>query len=985
MQKILLTALSILGVSIIYGQTTFPVNGVYDERSRTYAFTHATIVTDPGNTLQDATLLISDGRIIDVGTAVVIPKNAVVEDLHGKYIYPAFIDLDAGYGMPAKENPQVGRGPQMLNSNQQAVSWNQAITPEYQAVSGFKPQGDVAKLWRSSGFGLVLTHRHDGIMRGTGALVSLGDERAGEMVVKPNISDHYSFRKGTSTQEYPQSEMGSIALIRQTFYDADWYGRVGKNSEQNISLQAVLDQKNLIHFFDTDEKLEILRVAKIGKEFGYNFIMMGSGNEYQRINEIKQTGAVLVLPLNFPKTPDVSDPWDAELLSISDLKHWEMAPANPAITEQAGITFALTSSGLDDKSQFLPNVRKALQYGLSEKTALSALTSVPAQILKLESETGSLAKGKRADFFISSDNIFREGAIIYTNWVNGLPYVVNSENSDLRGAYALHIDNMVYGLLIQGKINAPEFSIIKNTDTLKAQGAISTENIQIQFADNGTLYRLTGYHDGKNIEGQGNANDKWINWKAEFASVYAEKPTPQKKDTVQIGTVMYPFTAYGWEAAPTQGNILITNATVWTSEKEGVLKNTDVLIGNGKILQVGKNISAKNARIIDGTGKHVTPGIIDEHSHIAVTDGVNEGTQNSSAEVRIADVINCDDINIYRQLSGGVTSAHILHGSANPVGGQTQLIKLRWGAAPEDMKFAQWPGFIKFALGENVKQSNWGDDYSVRFPQTRMGVEQVYVDIFTRASEYAKAKKENPQSVRTDLELEAIAEILEGKRFITCHSYVQSEINMLMHVADSFGFTINTFTHILEGYKVADKMKIHGAGASTFSDWWAYKFEVYEAIPQNPGIMHDAGLVTAINSDDAEMGRRLNQEAAKSVKYFNMSEPEALKMVTINPAKLLHVDDKVGSIKVGKDADIVIWSEDPLSVYAMAEKTIVDGKILYDRSIQDQLMAAEDAERHRIINKMMAEKTNGAITVPIVVTPHREYDCEDVIDFMKGE
>ncbi|HRC33849.1 MAG TPA: amidohydrolase family protein, partial [Bacteroidia bacterium] len=373
----------------------------------------------------------------------------------------------------------------------------------------------------------------------------------------------------------------------------------------------------------------------------------------------------------------------------------------------------------------------------------------------------------------------------------------------------------------------------------------------------------------------------------------------------------------------TQKTVVIKNTTVWTNESDGNLINTDVLIKNGKIALVGKNINEPGAEVIDGTEKHLTAGIIDEHSHIAVSGAVNECTQSVTAEVRIADVIDCEDVNIYRQLAGGVTSSHLLHGSCNPVGGQTQLIKLRYGLSSEELKFANWPGFIKFALGENVKQSNAGDNNTSRYPQTRMGVEQTYYNAFTRALDYQKAIKSfnalstadrlKAKPVRKDLELDALAEIINGKRFITCHSYVQSEINMLMHVADSFHFQVNTFTHILEGYKVADKMKAHGAGASSFSDWWAYKYEVYEAIPYNGKILHDVGVTVAYNSDDAEMARRLNQEAAKAVKYGGVSEQEAWKFVTLNPAKLLHVDDKVGSIKVGKDADVVLWSDNPLS------------------------------------------------------------------------
>lgn len=406
-------------------------------------------------------------------------------------------------------------------------------------------------------------------------------------------------------------------------------------------------------------------------------------------------------------------------------------------------------------------------------------------------------------------------------------------------------------------------------------------------------------------------------WKEiEFIRLSNDVLSKTKNDTIKpkenVGSIVYPFGPYGWKTKPQVKTYLIKNATVWTNEQEGVLNNTDVLIRNGKIVNIGKNLTEKEAILIDATGKHLTAGIIDEHSHIAVNGGVNECTQSVTSEVRIGDVINSEDINIYRQLAGGVTTSHILHGSCNPVGGQTALIKLRWGYAPEQMKFENADGFIKFALGENVKRS--GDNRAGRYPDTRMGVEQTYIDAFSRARDYDQLMKTKPNETRHDLELDALAEILNKKRFITCHSYVQSEINMLMKVAEQFNFRVNTFTHILEGYKVADKLKKHGAGAAGFSDWWAYKFEVYEAIPYNGAILHDQGVVTAFNSDDAEMARRLNQEAAKAVKYGNVPEEEALKFVTLNPAKLLHIDNRVGSIKKGKDADLVLWNDHPLSI-----------------------------------------------------------------------
>jgi imidazolonepropionase-like amidohydrolase len=368
---------------------------------------------------------------------------------------------------------------------------------------------------------------------------------------------------------------------------------------------------------------------------------------------------------------------------------------------------------------------------------------------------------------------------------------------------------------------------------------------------------------------------------------------------------------------------------------------------------------------------------------------VNEGSQASSAEVKESSVIWPEDVDIYRQLSGGVVASQLLHGSANPIGGQSAMIKLRWGANADQMLVEGADGFIKFALGENVKQSNWGDFSTSRFPQTRMGVEQVYYDNFIRAREYDEAWKKYKAAVsvkskkpitsvapRRDLELETLVEILDKKRFVTCHSYVQSEINMLMHVADSMDFVINTFTHILEGYKVADKMKEHGVGASTFSDWWAYKMEVQDAIPYNAALLHKEGVVVAINSDDAEMARRLNQEAAKAVKYGGVSEQEALKFVTLNPAKLLHLDSRMGSLKVGKDADIVIWTDNPLSIYARAYRTYVDGVCYFDMNEDKEMLNWMEQERARIIQKMLDAKGAGEPVVQPVFKSRNHFHCD---------
>jgi len=510
---------------------------------------------------------------------------------------------------------------------------------------------------------------------------------------------------------------------------------------------------------------------------------------------------------------------------------------------------------------------------------------------------------------------------------------------------------------------------IIGTDTLAAKITVSEALVKINFPTKkgrgADQLRLSGViaaggWSGVGTDGAGNKST----WFASFKSALNATTETARGDFRRGGQdssrnvtskITYPFTGFGNEVVPQQETILIKNATVWTNEKDGILQNTDVLIKAGKIAKVGKNISDATAKVVDGTGKHLSAGVIDEHSHIASM-STNEGGQSVTSEVRIGDNLNPEDVNIYRQLSGGVTSSHILHGSANTIGGQTQLIKLRWGATDEGLKFAGADGFIKFALGENVKRTTSTNNN--RYPDTRMGVEEVLNDAFDRAVDYQRNLKANPNG-RRDLELDALVEILNKKRFITCHSYVQPEITYTMRVAEKYGITINTFTHILDGYKVADKMKAHGANVSTFSDWFMYKTEVQDAIAYNAAIMQKVGLNVCINSDDAEMARRLNQEAGKTVKYGGVSEEDALKMVTLNPAKALHVDNKVGSIKVGKDADVVLWSDNPLSIYAKAEKTIVDGVVYFDREKDAEARKKITAEKSRLVQKMLGDKRMG--------------------------
>jgi imidazolonepropionase-like amidohydrolase len=950
-----------------FGQEYFPKNdGVKTPEKSVVAFTNAKIYVTPSNIIEGGTLLIKNGKVVASGTAVDIPKDAATIDLEGKSIYPSFIDVYSSFGIKTPKRERSNRSPQ-YEASRTGYYWNDHIRPETNAIDKFQYDKKSANELLKAGFGLVNTHHQDAIARGTGVLIALNqNNRASNRVLDDKSGQYFSFRKSSlSNQSYPGSIMGGMALLRQMYIDADWYAK-GNTTTHDLSLAALNNNKNETQIIEAGNWLNDLRADKIADESGIQFTIVAGGNEYQRIDAIKKTNTTYILPINFPKAYDVEDPLNAAKVSLGDMKHWNQAPSNPKVFSDHGISFAFTSHSLKSPASFMNNLRKAIAYGLDKTAALEALTTVPARILK-RNDIGNLNTGSHANFIISSGELFDKKSKIYEHWIQGEQHVFDDMNvKDIGGNYTLNLGGKQYDMIIKGSMKKPNIELKQDSTQLKGKMRYQGDWVTIHFAEKNAneFTRLVGPVSKNKTTLEGKAilpNGNETRWFAAKKPSENEKKSAIKKEDKNIPYIVpitYPNKAYGLTSKPKQQDILFKNMTVWTNEAAGILKNTDVLIKAGKIAKIGTNLSSGNATIIDGTGKHLSAGIIDEHSHIAAS-SINEGGHNSSAEVTIEDVIDPTDIDIYRSLAGGVTTIQILHGSANPIGGRSALVKLKWGGSAEDMLIENAPKFIKFALGENVKQSNWSS-FS-RFPQTRMGVEQLYVDYFTRAKEY-DAKKKSGQAYRKDHELETIAEILNKERFISCHSYVQSEINMLMKVAEQFNFNINTFTHILEGYKVADKMKAHGAGGSTFSDWWAYKYEVNDAIPYNGAIMHEVGVTVAFNSDDSEMIRRLNQEAAKAVKYGGVSEEEAFKFITLNPAKLLHLENRIGSIKVGKDADLVLWTAHPMSVYAKAEKTLIEGAVYFDLD-QDKAMRKQiKSERNALINMMLKEKNGGGTT-----------------------
>jgi imidazolonepropionase-like amidohydrolase len=986
-------------------QTMPPVAHVASSEHTTYAFTNATVHVDARTAIPKATLLVRDGEVLGVGTSMGIPAGAVVRDLGGLHIWPALVEPYSDLGLPQSTADE------RKGENRAARHWNPALRADAHAHELYRPDAERAAKLRELGYALVVAHRMDGIARGTSAAIALTDEAPAKSVVRADVAAHFSFRKGSSTNAYPSSLTGSIALLRQALHDARWYAEQRSPKETDQVLHDLGCQLTGRIVCEASDRNDVLRWNTLLAEFQLPAIIKGAGDEFARLQEIKRTGLPLIVPFELPEAYDVEDPFDALEVSSARLKRWEWAPYNAAVLDSAHVQFALTANGRKELSSFWKELRKLVSCGLDSARAIELITLEPARLMGLDDRFGALRAGMAANFLITSEHLLHEKNVVHETWILGKAFVHDDpERLKLAGNYDLNFVDEIWSLRVTGERDKQEATVKRpnEDDSLRVKVRLDVQGrlISMSFApknDPDRIVRLSGsmHAAGKLWDGQGQrAGGAWFKWSA---IRQAEKPATKRTaaDSSNVaqrhvpGPITYPLVGYGWTNPPEQETVLFRNATVWTNTDQGVLPKADVLIHAGRIIAVGEKLDVAahftgrhkpTAVEVDATGHHLTCGIVDEHSHIAIARGVNEGSHSITSEVRMGDVVDPDDVNIYRDLAGGVTTAQLLHGSANAIGGQSAIIKLRWGHAADSLLLRGAPGRIKFALGENVKQSNWGP--SDRFPQTRMGVEQLFYDAFLRAKAYANEQerwsvlkpkeREGRTAPRRDLRLEALVQILHGQREISCHSYVQSEVAMLMSVADSMGFKVNTFTHILEGYKVADRMRKHGASASTFSDWWAYKFEVYDAIPYNAALLHEHGVNTGINSDDAEMSRRLNQEAAKAVKYGGVAPAEAWKMVTLNPARMLKLDHRIGSVAPGMDADIVLWSSDPLGIDARVLKTYVDGVCYYDE-VQDLAQRSVLlADRDRIVRAMVQAKGEGAPVRKARRDQPRLWHCDDL-------
>ncbi len=1086
---------------------TKPEVGILEHKNQVFAIQNATVVPEPGTTLERATIVVRDGKIVEIGVNVIPPAEAQIIDFKGKTIYAGFVDAGIEMDVPP------------MDATRGTPHWNSEITPERSMAELFVANDATMSKLRKAGITAALVAPRDGIIKGTSAVFLTSNQPAIDSLLKKDVAMHVRLtvsRRGRDS--YPSSPMGAVAIARQTFYDAQWHAyawqtyrsQVGIDKPESNSALETLSH-HMTHgklvMFDALNEQYAMRADAFGKEFGLNVLLRGSGQEYQLVDKVAKLNRTVLVPLNFPKPPNVATAEAAFDTELEELTHWELAPENPARLVQAGVKIVFTSNGLSDPNELIPQIRKSIARGLDKTAALKAITTAPAILLGVEQECGSIRPGAWANFVIATGDLWDDKTKIEEVWVRGeRPATAYKIETAVDGKWELSLSTGAAGIVgrpsqlfltladstkkLSGSLSLfenPEVKVApseppknpandKSTDAnqpkpkeqlkeedkgpnelppIDAKPELNNQEPSKQeiavadgtqkTTDKAEATTQPKKEDHKKTEAKGVAklkNPRWedrtlsatfptntlvegqsgvaflslallpaptadssemlvgtIQWsdgqkqlvsafrkaaksttepaKTDGQDSSAEKNKDAAKDIAKIevnkdkkiddkkgpkpvlSNVQYPPGIQGRNGLPAQPEyVVFQNTTIWTSGPEGVLKDSDLVIHQGLVHKIGKDLNVPaGAIVIDASTWQLSPGLIDCHSHMATDSGVNESAQAVTAEVRIGDFVDAGDITIYRQLAGGLTSANVLHGSANPIGGQNQVIKLRWGGTYDDLKFEDAPAGIKFALGENVKQSNW-EGPKTRYPQTRMGVEQLMRDRFNSARVYDAAwknwnKSRNGLPPRRDLELDAIAEILRGERWIHCHSYRQDEILGLLRLLEENKVTIGSLQHILEGYKVADAIAKHGGTASTFSDWWAFKLEVYDAIPYNGALLHNQGVNVSFNSDDAELGRHMNHEAAKAIKYGGIEPLEALKFVTLNPAKQLRIDSKVGSIEVGKHADIAVWNGSPLSTLARCEQTWIDGRKYFDRNWDKETQKRDFALHQSLVQKIL--------------------------------
>ena len=970
------------------------------------------IIPFPGTRLENGVILLRDGVIEAVGTDIDVPAGYRIHDRTGLVAYPGLIE-------PALLMETTEQATALADTR--GAHHNRNVVPQLDVSEIDLSIDESSAQLRQQGFCTALVLPQAKLFRGIGQVVLLGEEERTQRSpggIQP-LSLGLDTSGGWRSRVYPGSSMGVVALLRQVFSDAHWHNQCQEvwanhpsgnepplESPALDSLAVVINGDQPV-FIDATSEIRALRGARLAEEFDLNAVIVGSGMEFRRVDEVAATGLPVLVPVAYPKKPEATSARAAEDISLRTLLTWKHAPENARRLHEAGCDIAFTTHRLSSRSEFRKNLADAIARGLPEDVALEAVTKTPARLLGVEETLGTIEPGRIGNIVIVDGDLFDPQDSIREVWVAGRRHSITEEKT---------FDFPEQGTLIVGDLNRNvtvdraknTFKISVNEETPEdspepqpeapkapnAKGAKEETAKQkptvwqarsVQFSDD----RVSGVIEGEAFGSEGpvrfdavllgdamigvgeTSDGKTIRFEliANESDRLAEKEDETESSTdaqdgeelvdasKDMAPLPVPLGAFGRVEAPQQETVFFDNATIWTAADDGILEEADLLIADGVIVEVGQNLTAPDgARIVDASGMHITPGLIDCHSHTGIDGSVNEGSQNNTAEVRIGDVLDPDDVNWYRQLAGGLTTANQLHGSANPIGGQNAVVKLRWGTPTARMHFEEAMPGIKFALGENVVRPE------NRYPDTRMGVAAFLEDAFRAASEYEAQHAQfaeletntGTMPPRRNLELEAVLEILNGERLVHCHSYRQDEILMLLRTAERWGFTIGTLQHVLEGYKIAEAIAAHGAGASSFSDWWAYKMEVMDAVPHNGTLMTNVGVLTSFNSDSDELARRMNVEAAKAVRYGGLSPHDALKMVTINPARQLRIHEHTGSIETGKDADLALWNGDPLSTFTRCQQTWIDGARYFDIEEDQVLTQQARTQRAELLAELVA-------------------------------
>ncbi len=867
---------------------------------KAYAITGARVVTEPGKAIDGAAVVVRDGFIEAVGTDVAVPPDALKIEGKGLTVYAGFVDACGHWGFDtALKRSEVGpTSPEALESEALAASKpdnRKGVTPEFTVNAALKDDAEAADGWRKAGFTAALLAPEGGIFAGQSALVSLSGGPPREAILRAPVALHGGLVRVTG-DGYPRSQMGIVAHARQTLLDAAHYrrmhndyekrGRTGRRPPFDPALAAlgdVLDGK-LLAVFEADGRDAIHRALDFAAEFKIKPIIYGGKDAGKLVDRLAAEKVPVLVRLTFTEPNEEREANLTQRVRDERRRLRDEEAAMPAKLHKAGVHFAICSGGLA-ADKFLTHLRKVVKAGLPADMALAAVTTRPAKMLGIDGQLGRVETGRPAHLTVMSGDFDKATAQVRMVFADGVRFEFETPSRDARVA---------------------------------RDGRNGRE-------------RDDGERDGRDLARQPRPD-------TEAKPVPFVGPPSPEDMAAELESDRKPATLTG-------GSVLIRNATVLTVAN-GALQNANIFVSGGKIAAIGPNVVSEGATVIDATGLFVMPGIIDTHSHFAIAGGVNEFSLSMVPEVRVRDVVDGEDVQIYRALAGGVTTARLLHGSANCIGGQDAVIKLKYGKPGRELIVTDGPRGVKFALGENVKRTDG------RFPNTRLGVEAVYVRAFTEAQEYRKtwdeyeAARKGGKSVpepRRDLRLEALADILRGDLHIHCHCYRADEILMLLRVADRFGFKVKSLQHVLEGYKVAPEIAAHGASVSLFSDWWAYKIEAADAIPFAGKLLHDAGASVCLKSDSNELMRHMYQEAAKLVKYGGMSEDDVLKAITLNGAKQLGLEKRIGSIEVGKDADLAIFNGHPLNSFSRVEMTLVEGEVYFQRDKQMTPVAAAAA------------------------------------------